>query len=423
MVLTPSIVSNTRLRISDRLFQISFAGFALFLPFSIAGTNISIGFGVLGWLLSGRVVASLQRAVSGKDAMFVASAGLALFALPSVFMSENATRAWTDWKSYWELLIFFLVAGNIARTGMRQPAFWIVTFSSAVSCLVGFVQRAGGIDLGFIHIGGQHRIGSTLYTMTFAGILYQLVIFTGCVLIVRNIDMKRRLWLGVVAISQFVALLLTMTRGAWLALVAGVVAAALQLRSRRVIAGGVVLLATLIAFSFFYARDQGRNISPTALLNLRPDANVSTRLVLWDIAWDMFTDNPVFGVGFGDYTIEADKRVGDRAVRTTVDTHNVYLHLLATRGLLGFIPFVWYWVAVFRRLHTRKRASATGSLDYQYALAAIAVTIAVLFGALTENNIDDSEVFMAFMFLLGLAVSGELNVSSGQPAPSRQKPQ
>jgi hypothetical protein len=33
--------------------------------------------------------------------------------------------------------------------------------------------------------------------------------------------------------------------------------------------------------------------------------------------------------------------------------------------------------------------------------------VAILFGALTENNIDDAEVFIAFMFVVGLARSAE----------------
>lgn len=407
MVLTYRTVSNARALISRRLFQASFAGFALFMPFSIAGANISIGFGVLAWLVSGRVGASLRGAATGRDPMLVASVALALFALPSVLISEDAARAWNDWRSYWELLIFFLVAGNIGRVDMRRRALWIAALSSALSCLVGFVQRGGGIDAGFIHIGGQHRIGSTLYTMTFAGILYQLIIFMACALMARDVDIRRRLGLAVAVVLQFVALLLTMTRGAWLALVAGVVAAFAQIRNRRVLLGGAGALVVLVAFSFIFARDQGRNISPAALFGSQADANTSTRLVLWEVAWDMFRDNPILGVGFGDYTIEADKRVGDRPVRTTVDTHNVYLHLLATRGLVGFLPFLWYWVVVFRSLIRKKRRAAHGELDHQLALAGVAATVAVLVGALTENNLDDSEVFMAFMFLLGLALSDD----------------
>ena len=107
----------------------------------------------------------------------------------------------------------------------------------------------------------------------------------------------------------------------------------------------------------------------------------------------------------GDYTIEADKMLGDRAVLTTVDTHNVFLHILATRGLFGFVPFVLFWLAVFKGLLVVKRNAQKESLAYHYALGALGVTVAVLFGALTENNIDDSEVFIAFMLLLGLARS------------------
>jgi O-antigen ligase len=132
---------------------------------------------------------------------------------------------------------------------------------------------------------------------------------------------------------------------------------------------------------------------------------VATRLVLWDMSWHMFLDHPLLGVGMGDYSIEAEKRLAARHVRTTVDSHNIYLQLLATRGLLGFIPFVAYFVVLVLTLWKRLRSAAPGSMARYYAIGALAATAALLAGALTENNIDDAEVLTAFMFLVGLALA------------------
>jgi hypothetical protein len=49
------------------------------------------------------------------------------------------------------------------------------------------------------------------------------------------------------------------------------------------------------------------------------------------------------------------------------------------------------------------RSAPQGSFSMHYAAGALAATAALLVGALTENNIDDAEVFAAFMFLVGVA--------------------
>jgi len=45
------------------------------------------------------------------------------------------------------------------------------------------------------------------------------------------------------------------------------------------------------------------------------------------------------------------------------------------------------------------------SIDRYYTAGAIAVLAAILVGALSENNVGDSEVFMLMMFLAAIARS------------------
>ena len=234
--------------------------------------------------------------------------------------------------------------------------------------------------------------------------MYQIILLHAVMAATPRIGRGRR-GLVALALAEFAALLFTMTRGAWIALFAGLVAAAFVLRSRVLVLATAAALAVLAAFTFLYANDQGRTISVTTMATSEPDRNVGTRLVLWDVAWDMFREHPLMGVGMGDFSTEAQARLAGRSVRTTVDSHNVFLHVLATRGLLGFVPLVGYFGVLVLSLYRIMRRADQGSLARHYAAAALAVTAAVLAGSLTENNIDDSEVFMAFMFVVGLARS------------------
>lgn len=412
-----TIASATR-----RVLQFSFFAFAAFMPFSIAGMNIAFGFGALAWIVASILArtganAGTPRVSLRRDPLVPASLALALSALPSVLISENFDRAVNDWTSYWELLILFWVARNVRALGIRDAVYGTLVVSATLSSLVGMVQRAGGFDLGPIHIGHEYRVGSTLYTMTFAGIMYQVVVLGSAVALTRSLGLRRRLSLAGALLLQCIAIVLTMTRGAWIALAGGLSTVVVMARKRVMTWSVVGLLTVLVAFAFVNFKQEGRSIPQ--LLHSGLDKDASTRLVLWDIAWQLFKEHPLLGVGMGDYSIEADKMLAGRKVTTTVDTHNVYLHVLATRGLVGFVPFVLFWFVLLRELVRLMRRKERGTLDYQYAVGAIAATVAVLLGALTELNIDDSEVFMAFMFMIGLVLSSRYDATVQSPATRR----
>lgn len=411
---------------SQRLFKFGVVSLALFIPFSIAGANWAIGFAMLGWILAivgsrmGRTTL-VARPSAARDPLLPASILLVLSAVPSMLMSENISRAGNDWASYWLLLIYFVIAYNLASVKLRTVAFWVLFVSTSISCLVAFVQRAGGIDVGFIHIGGQHRASSTLFTMTFAGILYQVIVLNLSMALRTAWAWRTRLVLSAGIVIQLIALLITMTRGAWVGLIAGLITVCILVRNRLVLLAAAVMVVVMVLFSVKFSVDQGRTMSLSALLNSSADRNVSTRLVLWDIAWDMFKAHPILGVGMGDYSVEAEKMLKGREALTVSDSHNVFLQVLATRGLVGFLPFVLFWVVLLRTLFRSKRSFDQGSSEYHYLIGAIGVTVAVLAGALTENNIDDEEIFIAFMFLIGLARSAAVHRSAA--APSQQPSQ
>ena len=386
---------------STRLFQFAFLALALFIPFSIAGENIAIGFSVLAWLLW---LAATRQWPRLAHPLFIASVVLTLSALPSLFMSQERHRAFVDWESYWQLLIVFMVGAHIARVGVRERSCGVLFASAAASCGVAFIQRAGGLHVGPIHIGSEHRVSSTLFTMTFAGILCQIIVFAAA-MAAAPLKTRWRTLITAAAVLMFVALLLTMTRGAWIAVFAGLIAVCVLLRSRVLALATVLAIAVMVLYTHHYRNDQGRTLAVDTFATEQADRNVATRLVLWDISWKMFLDHPLLGVGMGDYSREAEKRLAERHVRTTVDSHNIYLQILATRGLVGFIPFVAYWVVLVMTLWKLARRAVKGSLARHYAIGALGATAAVLVGALTENNIDDAEVFAAFMFLAGLALA------------------
>jgi O-antigen ligase len=373
-------------QISDYLWVLSLGGLAIFVPFSIAGANACITLGFLASLISLTDPEARERyRCVRRDPMLLGCILLVISALPSVFMSEDLHRALRDLKSYWLLLIYFLVAYNLVSDRLRRVVFWILFGSMSASSLVAIIQYAGGIEFLFVRIApATYRPGSTLYNMTFAGILYQLITVNAAMLLGYRLLSTRTLALGGGIIAQVIALVLTLTRGAWLAVIAGLFAVPILLRRRFLFL--VMVVVVMIAGVLALQNDVVRQRASTIVENIRTptDKNISTRLVLWDISWQVFKKHPLFGVGMGDYTIEAERHLGDRRVVTTVDSHNC-----------------------------KRAAEASGHrFGRHFVVGVVAATVAVLIGAVSENNIDDSEVFICFMLLVGMARSFCISASN-----------
>jgi O-antigen ligase len=405
-------------RISSVLLAVSVCGLALFIPFSISGANASIMLGFLGAIV-GAIGVPEVRARFGRmkrDPMLGASLVLVVSAVPSVLMSENIRRALTDWKSYWLLLIYFLVAYGVASWRLRRKALWILFTSASLSCLVSIAQYRGGFDFLFIHVAPKPRPASTLFIMTFAGILYQLIAVNFSVLFHRG-RFRRLEWILTGGLLlQMLGLFLTLTRGAWVALAAGIAAATALIRRRGPLAVTALLLAIVVVFAASDARVRRKIVSIPRALAGATDVNVATRFVLWDVSWDLIKRHPLVGVGMGDFTEEAEKLIGERHVETATDSHNVYLQVLVTRGLVGFVPFVFFWIVVLRCLaRARPGPGANAAFARHFVAGVIGAAVALLVGALSENNIDDSEVFIAFMFLAGMAKSFSVDPDPADP--------
>jgi O-antigen ligase len=88
----------------------------------------------------------------------------------------------------------------------------------------------------------------------------------------------------------------------------------------------------------------------------------------------MFLDHPLSAWEWVTIRSRRKKRLAERHVRTTVDSHNIYLQILATRGLFGFLPFVGYCAVLVMSLWKLSRRAAGGSLARYYAIGALGVT-------------------------------------------------
>ena len=103
------------------------------------------------------------------------------------------------------------------------------------------------------------------------------------------------------------------------------------------------------------------------------DANIVDRLTIWRSALAMTADHPITGVGVGTFRLAYDESYGAplHASYASVHAHNLYLHVLAEMGVLGFLGLLWLifsaarwaWRHVRSSQASRSRAVAAGVLS------------------------------------------------------------
>jgi O-antigen ligase len=219
-------------------------------------------------------------------------------------------------------------------------------------------------------------------------------------------------WFLLLALVACVAgIFMSLSRGGMLALVlelALITWLTVQKR-RRLLLMPVIFVIGVLAINYQWAeRAENQGDSYTAA-----DAQDS-RMELWRAARSMVLDRPLLGVGsrtFGEHSREYGEISRDNRGK---NSHNTYLEVVATSGLLGFLAFV-----MMLRSMTRDLGRRTDSPPDWLQATRTAATIsfyAIAFRAVFDAKAHD----WSFYFLLVVAIASTLLVKrreSGETDP------
>lgn len=156
------------------------------------------------------------------------------------------------------------------------------------------------------------------------------------------------------------ALALTASIGAWLYVAAIGVVAALCFRQRKAAYGSLLYFSLTLIPAFAVAQWVAVDLLPSTATSfvsaaerlVTPDGGIELRLHLWRNAWMMFTQAPLLGVGFGQYTWHQFLLTGTSPSpgleAYANHAHNILLQLLAELGAAGALMLIagvlaWAW--------------------------------------------------------------------------------
>jgi len=131
----------------------------------------------------------------------------------------------------------------------------------------------------------------------------------------------------------------------------------------------------------------------------------SGRLVLYERAWEIFKENPIFGIGWGQFLVVTSGKLLSR----DLSVHNVYLQLLSETGLVGFIlimiPFLYVYYRTFKIVKKMVEYKFNSSLWKKGIIFSFYYQTFFLLYCLTENPFYNIVYMMMYFFSISIVNS------------------
>jgi len=226
----------------------------------------------------------------------------------------------------------------------------------------------------------------------------------------KSIGKSTRLIFMIATVGFILAIINTQSRGGFLGLV--VAMAVILLFSKNKIKNFfIVFVLALISLSFipesYYSEIE--SISDTQ------DSTRMDRFYLWGLATDMYLDNPVFGVGAGNYAYrlpeyqlkDEDYNPNVMPLRGGTVSHSLYFTILAEYGTTGIAVFVVMVIIIYKRLKNMMAKLESLDITEGYPndlMLLIMAMVASLAGFLTSSSFIVVTVYPHFWYMLAMVI-------------------
>ncbi len=278
---------------------------------------------------------------------------------------------WLDWLGWAQGILVFWVTLNLAHWRPVRTALLgtLLALAATGVALAGY-QR--GVDPSWLMLGRVQASQFATRASGCFGIPNSLAALLVLVLPVcgyqawrhRTNRLRGPAWGALTGLLGY-GLLLTVSRGGWLALGLALVAWPLlcsrQSRARRWgAAAGILLVGLAIGAALYLTQPHIR----ARLDDLRANAGERTRPIMWRGAWAIFGEHPAWGGGAGSYNVLFEQHRPETFQDNPRWAHNDYLNTLADYGGVGFLlSFGAIAGLIWRHRQTESRflaAPATG---------------------------------------------------------------
>lgn len=383
--------------------------FAIVGNFSISLSQIALGLALIGTTIAvrqGRM--KLHPAPLAGPFIFLALAGLF-----SVFVAADKMRALTEMKKFLVLFVFYLAYWPPLSESFKKKLLTAFVITASLTA----IMALSDVALGKMLNDRARGFFSTSITFGECQAMVAIVIITW--LLAGTASKGGFAALAGSLLLVVASMISTMSRGAWLGFLSGVLV--LTLRFPRKMLPIMLILGLITAPAIWFtpalrSRIEGFSIRKTVEALNRPltkddsAAVVSNylRLNIWQRGFKMTEDSPVFGVGMNNvkqkfYNL-ATPYEQQHDFLIFGHQHSNFMQIYAMTGLIGLCAFFIFLVTAFKFMF-KPEANSSSSWSTRLTLGAVAVFATFIMTGLTEYSWGDEEVAMMAFFATGLLLN------------------
>ena len=316
--------------------------------------------------------------------------GSSFLGFPAPF-SASDVRVQT-WKNYIILpLLYFITLNNIKTFKQMKWLIFAMIFSMLLMSFFTIKQFTWITDIAskeklrgtFVWLGPNELAAFyASYTFVLLGIL-----------LFNKANIIRILFTITIIINMFCVLFLY-SRGAYLGVLAGLLFLCF-IKNKKLI---IPLIILLFFWQAMLPKKVVQRINETKTEEGTLDHSSAARLELWKSSIDLFSKNPITGVGFNVFSfLEYQNN----------DPHNIYLKILAEQGIVGLIILLlifWFSLKSGWELYRKSEDRFLKGLGFGFAACVIVTMTTNLFG----DRWTYLQVGAFYWVFLGLVVKGTI---------------
>ncbi len=339
-------------------FRLALYFFCLLLPtylirFTIGplpSTLLEVSFGVitLVWLIryAKNDLPKIKQALTDNKLLVWSSSIFFIASLAGILVSDMWFYSLGQWRAYFfePMLLFLICVGRREMLSGYKLVSALILGGVSVSLLAVLQKITGSFFPPSLWDDELFGRVTSFYTSPNAIGLYlaPLIPFavSGALDAWKKNKKRISIFLTIVVLLSFGAILASRSLGAMLALILGAVAYLWILGWRRMVAGGLIMVALLACIPSVQTFIASKNTSS------------SNRLTLWSYSKDFLIASPknfVFGAGIRQFFRKVQKEhYNQEELERLIYPHNIILNFWTEIGLLGILGFIGILIALFR---------------------------------------------------------------------------
>lgn len=328
----------------------------------------------------------------------------------SILLSSNSSISSRTFfaKTLQDIAFFFVVIEALDEKNKISNLLHVLLLSSLLLGIDGIYQHFTSRDfLRHRPFIDSERISASFVTPNAFGCYLTTVIpfLTARFLSVVKAKASRFIYFALFSLL-FICLLLTTSRGAWLAFLASALYMSAWLKSAAVFLSvlGIVLLITHIFYPPYVRERLLRFFSFS-------DTSGVDRQIIWQAGWKMFVSKPWLGLGLGTFMFNFKQFVVKDYPYGIVYAHNCYLQMAAEIGIIGLASFLLI-LALFFGFGIKMLNTAEKTFSWYVLLASQAAILGYCAQMGVDTTLYALDLGMLFWLVLGIGTAAMKNLQS-----------